>query len=234
MNFLNKLNGGKLIVSCQALEGEPLHSPVIMGKMALAAKQGGANGIRANSVEDIQAIKKEVDLPVIGIIKKDYEDSSVFITATLDEVKLLLDSDVDMIALDATDRKRPNNEILASIVHFVRENAPNMELMADVSTLEEAIEADRLGFDCVSTTLVGYTDETKGQSLFDQDFHILREMKDKVSIPVVAEGKLQTPELARQAVEKGADFVVVGSAITRPQLITQTFEKAIHPFSERS
>lgn len=225
MNFFDKLQG-KLVVSCQALEDEPLHSSEIMAKMALAAKQGGATGIRANSVQDIQAIKKEVDLPIIGIIKRDYSDSPVFITATLKEVQELLASGAEMLAIDATDRKRPNGETLEELITYVKKHAPKIQLMADTSTVEEAVQAEKLGFDCVGTTLIGYTEETRGQSLYAEDFAILKEIKEKVSIPVVAEGKLDTPELAQQALVNGADFVVVGSAITRPQLITKKFAEA--------
>lgn len=225
MNFFDKLQG-KLVVSCQALEDEPLHSSEIMAKMALAAKQGGATGIRANSVQDIQAIKKEVDLPVIGIIKRDYSDSPVFITATLKEVQELLASGAEMLAIDATDRKRPNGGTLEELITYVKKHAPKIQLMAYTSTVEEAVQAEKLGFDCVGTTLIGYTEETRGQSLYAEDFAILKEIKEKVSIPVVAEGKLDTPELAQQALVNGADFVVVGSAITRPQLITKKFAEA--------
>lgn len=225
VNFFDKLQG-KLVVSCQALEDEPLHSSEIMAKMALAAKQGGATGIRANSVQDIQAIKKEVDLPIIGIIKRDYSDSPVFITATLKEVQELLASGAEMLAIDATDRKRPNGETLEELITYVKKHAPKIQLMADTSTVEEAVQAEKLGFDCVGTTLIGYTEETRGQSLYAEDFAILKEIKEKVSIPVVAEGKLDTPELAQQALVNGADFVVVGSAITRPQLITKKFAEA--------
>lgn len=225
MNFFDKLQG-KLVVSCQALEDEPLHSSEIMAKMALAAKQGGATGIRANSVQDIQAIKKEVDLPIIGIIKRDYSDSPVFITATLKEVQELLASGAEMLAIDATDRKRPNEGTLEELITYVKKHAPKIQLMADTSTVEEAVQAEKLGFDCVGTTLIGYTEETRGQTLYAEDFAILKEIKEKVSIPVVAEGKLDTPELAQQALVNGADFVVVGSAITRPQLITKKFAEA--------
>lgn len=226
MEFFDKLKG-KLVVSCQALEDEPLHSSEIMAKMALAAKQGGASGIRANSVKDIQAIKEEVDLPLIGIIKRDYEDSDVFITATMKEVKELIPSGAEMLAIDATNRRRPHNESLEEIVSYMKEHAPHIALMADISTVEEAVAAEKLGFDCVGTTLIGYTKDTKGQALFENDFAILKEIKEKVTIPVIAEGKLDTPELAAQALEKGADFVVVGSAITRPQLITKRFLEAV-------
>lgn len=217
----------KLVVSCQALEEEPLHSPIIMGRMAVAAKQGGASGIRANSVVDIQEIKRNVDLPIIGIIKQDYPDSEVFITPTLKEVKALMEVGVEMIAMDATDHERPHGESLKDIVQYAKLHAQDIALMADISTVEEAMMAEQLGFDCVSTTLVGYTKETKGQNIADDDFAMLKKIRESVSIPVVAEGKVDHPDKARRVLEAGADFTVVGSAITRPQLITEKFAKAI-------
>ena len=226
MNLFKQLEK-QLIVSCQALEDEPLHSSEIMGRMAIAAQQGGANGIRANSVVDIRAIKKEVDLPIIGIIKQDYDDSDVFITPTLKEIKALLAVGVDMIATDATDRARPKGEELTEIIDYVRIYGPNVKLMADVSTIQEAVAAEKLGFDCVSTTLVGYTKQSEGMDISHDNFKILKDMVQAVSIPVIAEGKIDTPEKATQALKNGAHFIVVGGAITRPQLITQTFADAV-------
>lgn len=217
----------QLVVSCQALEDEPLHSSFVMGKMAFAASQGGAAGIQANTVNDIKDIKNQVNLPVIGIIKQDYDDSAIYITPTLQEVKELLHTDIDMIAIDATNRKRPNEEQLDSIVDYMKKHAPDVALMADVSTVNEAVTAADMGFDCVSTTLIGYTAETEGKSLADDDFSILKELVEEISIPVVAEGKLDTPSKAARALELGAHFVVVGSAITRPQIITKTFADTI-------
>ena len=167
---------GNLIVSCQALPDEPLHSSFIMSKMALAALQGGAKGIRANSKADIIAIKKEVDLPVVGIVKRDYEDSSVFITATYKEIDELIESDCEMIAMDATNRKRPNNIELAELVSYTREKNSNIQIMADIATLEEAVQAEQLGFDCISTTLHGYTEITKGKKLYHDDFKFLKDV----------------------------------------------------------
>lgn len=218
----------KLVVSCQALEDEPLHSPFIMGRMALAAFQGGAAGIRANTAADITEINQQVDLPVIGIIKQDYADSVIYITPTLQEVKVLLGAEVDMIAIDATNRKRPGGERLEDIVDYVREHAPDIALMADISTFKEAEKAEKMGFDCVSTTLIGYTEETEGTSLADNDFSILKQLMEELSIPVVAEGKVDTPSKAAKALELGAHFVVVGGAITRPQVITKTFADKIN------
>ena len=134
-----------LIVSCQALPDEPLHSSFIMSKMALAAYEGGAVGIRANTKEDILAIKETVDLPVIGIVKRDYDRSDVFITATSKEVDELIESQCEVIALDATLQQRPK-ETLDELVSYIRTHAPNVEIMADIATVEEAKNAARLGF----------------------------------------------------------------------------------------
>ena len=211
-----------LIVSCQALEDEPLHSSFIMSKLALAAQEGGAKGIRANSYEDITAIKKEVSLPVIGIVKRDYDNSDVFITATTKEVDELLESGCEVIALDATLRKRPK-ESLKEIVEYIREKAPEVELMADCSTIEDCLHADELGFDYIGTTLQGYTKETEGHKLFNDDFAFLKEVIEKVSKPVIAEGNIMTPDMLAKAFELGSYAVVVGGAITRPQQITARF-----------
>lgn len=222
MNMLERVKS-KLIVSCQALEDEPLHSSYIMGRMAVAVEQGGASGIRANSKEDIIEIKKNTSLPVVGIVKRDYEDSEIYITATMKEIDELVESKCEMIALDATCRKRHNDEKLADFVKAIRLNYPTILLMADISTIEEAIEADKLGFDCVSTTLMGYTKESEGHNIADDDFARLKEILKTVNIPVIAEGHVDTPEKAKRCKELGVYSMVVGSAITRPQLITKTF-----------
>lgn len=217
----------QLIVSCQALEGEPLHSSFIMSKMALAAFQGGAGGIRANSVIDIRAIKQEVDLPIIGIIKQDYESSDVVITPTIKEIEDLYNEGVDVIAFDATDRKRPGNITLESFVSSVKHHYPDQKLMADVSTVAEALVAEKLGIDLVATTLVGYTDYTKN----DEPLQAVQEIVKQISIPVIAEGNITTPEKAKRALKLGASAVVVGSAITRPKIITESF---LHEMTKHS
>lgn len=212
-----------LIVSCQALEYEPLHSSFIMSKMALATYQGGAKGIRANTIEDIQAIKKEVDLPIIGIIKQEYEGSVVFITPTIKEVDALVKEGVDIIAMDATIRERPHHIYLDDFFKEVRKKYPNQKFMADCSTIEEAIHADELGFDFIGTTMVGYTKESKGLKIEENDFEIIRTIIQKVKHPVIAEGNIDTPQKAKRVLELGCYSVVVGSIITRPQLITKRF-----------
>ncbi|WP_276210548.1 N-acetylmannosamine-6-phosphate 2-epimerase [Heyndrickxia coagulans] len=214
---------GKLIVSCQALEDEPLHSPFIMSKMALAAKEGGAAGIRANSAEDIRAIKAETGLPVIGIVKRDYEGSEVYITPTKKEIDELLAVKPDMIALDATGRKRPGGETLSGLIGYIHE--AGLPVMADISTDEEGLQAARFGADCVSTTLSGYTSYSPKQG--GPDFALLKKLVEALTIPVFAEGHIDTPAEAKKALEFGAFAVVVGSAITRPQLITKKFAEAM-------
>ncbi len=220
---------GKLIVSCQALPDEPLHSSFIMGRMALAAKEGGACGIRANTKEDIREIQSQVDLPVIGIVKRDYEDSSVYITPTEKEVNELMEVQPEIIAVDATARLRPGGLSLADFFSSMKEKYPNQLWMADCSTVEEAIYADSLGFDFIGTTMVGYTPQSKGLRIEADDFMILRQIISKSEHPVIAEGNIDTPEKAKRVIELGAFCVVVGSIITRPQLITRAFAKALEP-----
>ena len=218
---------GKLIVSCQALPHEPLHSSFIMGRMALAAKEGGAYGIRANTKEDIAEIQARVDLPVIGIVKRDYEDSKVYITPTMREINELMEVRPDIIALDATHSLRPGGRTLDEFYREIRNSYPEQLLMADCSTVEEALFADQLGFDFIGTTLVGYTDQSRDLKIESNDFEIIRQIVAKVKHRVIAEGNINTPEKARRVIELGAFSVVVGSIITRPQLITKSFAEAL-------
>ena len=218
---------GKLIVSCQALPHEPLHSSFIMGRMALAAKEGGAYGIRANTKEDIAEIQTQVDLPVIGIVKRDYEDSKVYITPTMKEINELMEVRPDIIALDATHSLRPGGRTLDEFYREIRNSYPEQLLMADCSTVEEALFADQLGFDFIGTTLVGYTDQSKSLKIESNDFEIIRRIVATVKHRVIAEGNINTPEKARRVIELGAFSVVVGSIITRPQLITKSFAEAL-------
>jgi len=218
----------KLIVSCQALQDEPLHSSFIMGRMALAAKEGGAAGIRANTKEDILEIKLNVDLPIIGIVKKDYVDSEVYITPTMAEVEELVLANADIIALDATSSTRPNNVHLDEFFLKIKQKYPNVLLMADCSSYEEAVYADELGFDFIGTTLVGYTKQSKGIQIEKNDFELIRKILSKVTKPVIAEGNIDTPKKARRVLELGCHSVVVGSIITRPQLITKKFTNEIN------
>lgn len=213
----------KLIISCQALPDEPLHSPFIMGRMALAAKQVGAVAIRCQSVDDIVEIKKVTGLPVIGLIKKNYDDSEIYITPTKDEVQALLDIGCEIIALDATLRTRPRGEKLEDLVAMIR--AGGALSLADISNDAEGINAQKIGFDAVSTTMSGYTPYTP--KLKGPDFGLVARMVDRLSIPVFAEGRINTPADLKIAYEVGAYGVIVGSAITRPQVIAKNFIEAL-------
>lgn len=223
--FLSKTKGG-LIVSCQALESEPLHSSYIMSRMAYAAKLGGACGIRANGVEDIRAIRQTVDLPMIGIIKQVIGSSPVYITPTEASVSYLAECGVEVIALDATYRPRPDGKSLDEFFAILRKRYPNQPFMADCSTYEEAIHAREIGFDFVGTTLCGYTDYTKGTPL--PNFELIARLGADLHIPLIAEGGIWSPGTLKEVLSiPGVHTAVVGSAITRPMEITQHFVAAI-------
>lgn len=223
MSMLDQIKG-KLIVSCQALPEEPLHSSFIMGRMAVAAKQGGAAGIRAQSKEDILEIERVCDLPVIGIVKRNYPDSEIYITPTMKEIEELLETNCEMIALDATLRKRPNDEKVEDLVAAIHK--AGRLAMADCSTLEECIAAEKAGFDVVSTTLCGYTPYSK--NIDGPNFPLMKEVMKEVKVPLIAEGKINTPEDLRAAMDLGVHAAVVGGAITRPQQITTRFVAALN------
>lgn len=218
---------GQLVVSCQALEHEPLHSSFIMGRMALAAEQGGAKGIRANTKEDIAEIRKNVDLPIIGIVKRNYEDSEVYITPTMKEVDELMEAPPEILAVDATGALRPGNVTLDEFFHSIKAKYPDQLLMADCSTIEEAVHADELGFDFIGTTMVGYTKQSKEDKIEADDFLILRTIQEKVKHRVIAEGNINTPEKLKRVIELGVFCAVVGSSITRPQLITKAYTEVL-------
>lgn len=218
---------GKLIVSCQALPDEALHSSYIMSRMAYAAMLGGAGGIRANTVEDIMEIKKTVDLPIIGIIKKVYPGpcENLYITPTVKEVDQLVECGVDIIALDATSRPRPDGKTLDEMFSVIRQKYPDQLFMADCSNFEEGIHAEKLGFDFVGTTLAGYTDYTAGTKL--PDIPLMKKLVENLSTPVIAEGGIWSPEQLKAAMDVGVTAAVVGSAITRPMEITKYFIKGL-------
>ncbi|OLS01467.1 N-acetylmannosamine-6-phosphate 2-epimerase [Tissierella creatinophila] len=216
---------GKLIVSCQALPEEPLHSSYIMGRMAHAAALGGASGIRANDVSDIREIKKNVDLPIIGIIKSVYDNSDVYITPTMKEIDALYKEGVEIIALDATKRIRPDGKTISEVFPEIRKKYKDQIFMADCSTFEEADEAYKLGFDCLGTTLRGYTEYTKSEKI--PDLELLEKLVKSFPIPVIAEGGIWTVEDLQNVYKLGVYTAVVGSAITRPMEITKRFVNAI-------
>lgn len=212
-----------LTVSCQALKEEPLYGGDTIPKMALAAMMGGAVGIRANTVRDINGIYKRIKggLPIIGLIKQVYPDSPVYITPTYKEAKALIKSKCSVIALDATNRPRPNGVTLEELVRFIRERT-NKPLMADIATFEEAKRAEELGFEYISTTMRSYTEQTQGIAIPDVGF--CKQLKDEIhGSVVIAEGGVHTFEELRSILDIGIERVIVGGAITRPQNITKDY-----------
>lgn len=222
-DLIDRLRGG-LIVSCQALPGEPLHGSEIMARMALAAQMGGAIGIRANSPEDIAAIRSTVDLPIIGIHKVNEPGFDVYITPRSAHARAVVQAGAHIVAVDATARPHPEAEDGAAYVRLLKAVLP-CPIMADVSTLEEGIAAAEAGADLVSTTLSGYTPYSR--QLEGPDLELVRELAASLSVPVIAEGRIHYPEQAKAALEAGAFAVVVGGAITRPQEITARFVRAL-------
>ena len=218
MNILEQIKG-KLIVSCQALENEPLHGADIMRKMAKAAKEGGASAIRANGILDIKAIKSETNLPVIGLVKRDYNGCEVYITPTVKEIQELIESGCEIIAMDATNRCHPDQVSLKEKVDLIHQ--AGLIAMADISTDEEALYAQSLGFDVISTTLSGYTPYSPQQE--SPDVELVGRLVKTLTIPVIAEGRITTTEDIKAIKAQNPFAIVVGSAITRPQIITKRF-----------
>ncbi|MBB6675100.1 N-acetylmannosamine-6-phosphate 2-epimerase [Cohnella nanjingensis] len=227
---LTGLRGG-MVVSCQAYPGDATYGSEIMVRFALAALEGGALAIRANSPPDISAIKQAVKVPVIGLWKRVYADSDVYITATRADAMAVVTAGADIVALDATARRRPGGESLQEVVSYLKRETDAL-LMADVSTLEEGIQAERLGFDIVSTTLSGYTPYSPQTS--DPDYALIAALSRSIRVPVFAEGRIHTPEQARRCLENGAHTVVVGTALTRPHVMTRKFVDEISHVRDRS
>ena len=220
--LLSGMRGG-LIVSCQALPDEPLHGAAIMARMALAALQGGAAGIRANGPADIAAIKASVALPLIGLYKDGAE--GVYITPTLDHARAVAAAGADIVALDATGRPRPDGRTLTQVIAAIHDEL-GKPVLADVSTFDEGLAAVAAGADLVATTLSGYTPYSPQQP--GPDLDLLADLVARLPVPVIAEGRIHTPDQARAALTAGAFAVVVGGAITRPQWITAQFVRSLN------
>ncbi len=226
--LMESIKGG-LIVSCQALKNEDLYTKEggIMPLMALAAKNAGAVGIRAQGIRDITQIKELVELPLIGIIKISYEGMEQYITPTMKEIDELVETGCEIIALDCTIRPRFDGSSINEFLKEIKEKYPEVVLMADISNLEEGINAEKAGVDLVGTTMSGYTPYTEGNCK-GPDFELIKALSENINIPIIAEGKIHYPEQAKKALELGAYAVVVGGAITRPREIASRFIDAIN------
>ncbi len=213
------LRRGGLVVSCQAREDNPLHGADFMRAMALAAAQGGAAGIRAEGVTDIAAIRHAVGLPLIGLLKRRREGFDVYITPGFDDAAAIVAAGCDVVALDATAGTR-NGEAVETLIPRIRQEL-GVAVMADIATVAEGLAAAALGADYVGTTLAGYT-PARAASV-GPDLALLGELVARCPVPVVAEGRFETPEQVARAFELGAFAVVVGTAITNPREITRRF-----------
>ena len=217
--LLSRLKGG-LIVSCQALPDEPLHGAHLMAAMSRAAAAGGAVGIRANGPEDIAAIRQAVKLPIIGLWKDDLPGFSVRITPTVEHARRLAAAGADIIAIDATARPHPDGLPLPERIAAIHSDT-NCPVLADIATLEEGLAAQQAGADLVAPTLSGYTEYSRASEA--PDFELIQQLAEQLNVPLIAEGRIATPEQAARALALGAFAVVVGGAITRPQQITAQF-----------
>lgn len=223
-DILNRIKG-TVVVSVQAMPNEPLYLEQCMIGMMKSVVNGGAGALRLAGARDVKNAKKLFNLPIIGltkpnIIPKNYKEL-VYITPNIKDVIELVEAGADVIATDATQRKRPNNEKLQDLIKYIHIN--KRLAMADISTFEEGLNAKELGADIISTTLAGYTLESANSPANEPDFELLKQLVEQTQLPVVLEGRIWEPEQVNKAFELGAHCVVIGSAITRPQLITKRF-----------
>lgn len=217
---MNVLKRG-LIVSCQAEEGSPFNSPQFIAAFAKAAELGGAIGVRVRDSENVKAVLNVIKLPIIGLTKGTYESGSVLITPSIDDVLKLIDAGADIIAIDATKRRRPEGLPGHEFLRLVKSKI-NCQVMADISNVQEGLIAVEEGADFVSTTLSGYV-EKQSCSKYEPDFSLIKKIASGTKTPIIAEGRIWSPEQAIKAMKYGAFAVCVGTAITRPVNIVRRF-----------
>lgn len=220
---------GKIIISCQASFGDPIYEDGCILSIIKSVIIGGAGGLRLAGVRDISETKKFSDIPIIGITKPDPLPNNwkeiVYITPTFEDAKKISDAGADIIAIDGTLRPRPK-ETLSELIEKIHTEL-DKTVMVDCATLEEGLACEKYGADIISTTLSGYTGETLDKNNGEPDFELLEALVNTVKCPVILEGRIWTVEQAKKAFELGAFAIVIGSAVTRPQLITKRFVEAI-------
>ncbi len=222
--IISKLKNG-LIVSCQAEGDSPFNSPEGVTMFAKAAIAGGAVGIRSEGMKKTKMILESVDVPVIGLIKSHFDDGSVRITGSLSDVDDLSAIDCPIIAIDGTFRKR-DGLTGPEFIKRIKSSYPAL-IMADIAKEDEAIECEKAGADFISTTLNGYTPETVKDKTHSPNFKLVKSLVQKIKIPVIAEGRINNPADAKKMIDLGAFAVVVGTAITRPNIITSWYVDTI-------
>lgn len=225
MNNVIERIRGTVIVSVQAMPSEPLYDAKCMAAMMKSVLNGGAGGLRVAGARDIINAKRLTNLPVIGITKPEKIPANykeiVYITPTIKDVLDVINAGADIVAFDGTQRKRPENEKIEDLIKYI--HIKKRIAMADISTTEEGLKAKDAGADILSTTLAGYTLESADSPADEPDFKLLEELVKQADMPVMLEGRIWTPQQVNRAFELGAHSVVIGSAITRPQLITKRF-----------
>ena len=213
-----------LVVSCQAPVDSPLHDPIVIAAIAEAAANQGAVGVRIDTPAHVKAVRQRVSVPIIGLWKRQIPGYDVYITPQFEQAREIAVAGADIIAIDATLRDRPNHETVPHLIERIHQDLGKL-VMADVDTLEAAIEAAAAGADLVGTTLYGYTAATR--HLSPPGFELLAQMVERLSAPVICEGGIASPQMARQALDLGAYGVVVGTAITGIDLLVQAYQRAI-------
>ncbi len=220
----------RLIVSCQAPADSPLHPPAVIAALAQCAERGGAGGVRVDGPENVTAVRQVVGAPVIGIYKVEGA-APIYITPTFERALQIARAGADIIAVQATRERGAGDTPLDRLVARIHSEC-GLPVMADVSTIEEGIAAAEAGADLVATTMAGYTPHSR--ALDGPDLQLVRNLARQISVPVVAEGRIRTPEEAAAALRAGAWAVVVGRAITMPDAITAQFALAVRAAARRS
>lgn len=217
---------GRLVVSCQAPPGDPLRDPEVIGRLAESVLAAGASGVRVDTPEHVRAVLDRIETTVVGLWKDG--DTGVYITPTLEHALAVAEAGAQIVAVDGTERDRPDGRHLGEVITQLHDRL-GVAVLADVATLPQGLRAAALGADAVASTLAGYVGPEPPRD--GPDLDLVEGLAAKLDVPVVAEGRIRTPSQARQALQRGAFAVVVGTAITSPAWITRRFLEEVgqHP-----